>query len=123
MLFSAFLKIVAIHWFYGSPEWIFTRVEGLTEMTRIVILVASIVAIFNWFSREECAIVCALFFSHTIVAFSMCMAVGNDDILKIASAVLLVPMAFIVHKTFAIDPVDRGIIINEQELIMQNYMP
>jgi len=84
-------------------------------MLRIAVLMTSAVVIFNWFSRENCALAMGFLTFHQFLAYFICILTGGaDDILKLSACACMLPLIIIICKYFSMDPVDDGIIINEQ---------
>ena len=94
------------------------------EMLRIAVLMTSAVAIFNWFSRENCALAMGFLTFHVPITYFLCWSAdGKDDILKYIGVAAIVPLVFVLYKFFSMDPVDEGKIINEQEIIIKSFLP
>lgn len=93
-------------------------------MIRIAVLMTSAVAIFNWFNRENCALAMGFLTFHQPITYLLCWTVdGKDNILKYAGVTILIPLIIVLYKFFSMDPVDEGIIINEQEIIIKSFLP
>jgi hypothetical protein len=59
-----------------------------------------------------------------MVAYSICIfSEERDDILKVVGGTLMPFAIFAFYKYFSMDPVDEGVIINEQEIIIKTLMP
>jgi len=48
---------------------------------------------------------------------------GQDDKLKYVGCALMIPLVCFMCKYFSMDPIDEGIIINEQEIILKSFLP
>jgi hypothetical protein len=94
------------------------------EMLRIAVLMTSAVVIFNWFNRENCALAMGFLTFHQFFAYLICILTGGaDNYLKYVGCALMIPLIIVICKYFSMDPVDEGIIINEQEIIIKSFLP
>lgn len=119
-IITGIYKILESRVLYSFGPEIIPFFYGLILGGRIYIFILSICAVFNWFSRERSKLVAGVFASHTFIGQSFNFLLPDnfdmqkdENFVQFWAGIVLILASFPFFKFFFLDPVFKGIFINE----------
>jgi hypothetical protein len=93
--------------------------EGVTSLivaSRLAILTISLVTLAKWFPRNQLSLVYGFWITNEGLAQFINMRIKRDENLYIISGSLMVALSFVLLRYYRVDPIDAGLILNEQAI-------
>ena len=84
--------------------------------SRLAILTISLVTLAKWFPRNQLSLVYGFWITNEGLAQFINMRIKRDENLYIISGSLMVALSFVLLRYYRVDPIDAGLILNEQAI-------